>query len=184
MKEIWKNIPGYEGLYQASNLGRIKALSRYKIKFDGYHGITKEKIMNQFCDRRGYCRIGLTNGNNKRKTYSVHRLILSTFHTEDNVNKCAMHLDDNQTNNNIQNLKWGTLSENSKQIYDHNRRKIKGDYSPNHKLTEDQAERILFLKDKVERGYWSKLARALNVHQSTISNVLTGKHWGGVSSRI
>ena len=65
MKEIWKDIPNYEGLYQASNLGRIKSLKR-------------NKILNQIKSSDTYLQVFLCK-NNKVKGYQVHRLIAKTF---------------------------------------------------------------------------------------------------------
>ena len=102
MQEIWKDIKGYEGIYQVSNLGKVKSLN-YK---RGKH----EKEIKQALNSRGYLEVGLFNG--KVKTHRVHRLVAQTFipnpENKDEVN----HIDGNKKNNAVSNLEWNTSKEN------------------------------------------------------------------------
>lgn len=102
MKEIWKDIPNYENLYQVSNLGNIKSL---------YNNI----ILKPSVDRYGYVRFSATK-NKKQKTLRIHRVVMEVF----NPIKESMqinHIDGNKTNNAITNLEWCTDSENKKHAY-------------------------------------------------------------------
>lgn len=111
MEEIWKDIPGYEGCYQASNLGRIKSLER-KVEYNNQEDrILKEKIMKLNPTTRGYIRIGLCKKGRSRSHF-VHRLIVSTFIGESNLQ--VNHIDGVKTNNNIDNLEYVTHQENIK----------------------------------------------------------------------
>lgn len=102
MNEIWKDIPEYEGLYQASNLGRIKSLKR--------NG-TPERIMNQRIDRYGYCLVDFRK-RYERKTKLVHRLIALTF-IENLLNKREVnHISLDKTDNRVINLEWADRKEN------------------------------------------------------------------------
>ena len=94
MKEIWKDIPNYEGLYQASNLGRIKSIPRNGT-------IKKERILKQTLDTTGYLTIGL-HKDNKAKKVNVHRLIAKTFIPNINNYNVINHIDGNKTNNKIE----------------------------------------------------------------------------------
>lgn len=106
MEEIWKDIKGYEGLYQASNLGRIKSIPR--------KGTSKnEKILKLQNKQDGYARI-LLYKNNVCKNKLVHRLIAETFIPNPNNYKEINHKDENKKNNNINNLEWCTRSYNIK----------------------------------------------------------------------
>lgn len=78
MEEIYRDIPGYEGMYQCSNLGNIKALRREYIAGNGSHHWTEEKIMKQTLNGSGYLQVQLHN-NGKIKTYIVHRIIAEVF---------------------------------------------------------------------------------------------------------
>lgn len=76
-EEIWKDIEGYQGLYQVSNLGRVKSLSKWhKNGSNGY--LTKEKILKHAVHRDNYLIIVLSK-NNKQKTVKVHRLVAKAF---------------------------------------------------------------------------------------------------------
>ena len=109
--EIWKDIKDYEGLYQISNLGNIKSVTR-KVKNKKYGTmIAKEKILKQNMSKAGYFTIGLCK-NGKTKTTSVHRLVASTFILNPKNKPCINHLDNNPSNNNVKNLEWCTQKEN------------------------------------------------------------------------
>lgn len=103
MKEIWKDIPGYENLYQVSNLGRIKSLN-YQNK-----GISK--ILKQAKDYDGYCLVSLSK-NGKHITKKVHRLVAETF-----LGNSALqvnHKDENKNNNTLNNLEFCTPKYNTR----------------------------------------------------------------------
>lgn len=92
-KEEWKDIPNYEGLYQASNLGNIRSIYRYK------------KIIKPYIDKDGYYRIRLYK--NKKGTYKgVHKWVAETFIPNPHNYKEINHKDENKTNNRIENLEW------------------------------------------------------------------------------
>lgn len=103
MKEIWKDVPDYEGLYQVSNLGRIKSL--YNYKRNGTN-ILIPRI------KRGYYTIGLRK-NGKRKWFLVHRLVAKAFIPNPNNLPQINHKDENKLNNNIKNLEWCSVSYNN-----------------------------------------------------------------------
>ena len=110
MKEIWKDIEGYEGLYQVSNLGRVKRLKRFK-KNHSKLQLVPEKILNQTLSNNGYYMVGIS-VNKMRKCFLVHRLIAKSFidnpYNYDEVN----HKDGNKLNNSINNLEWCTQKQN------------------------------------------------------------------------
>ncbi len=111
MKEIWKDIKGYEGLYQISNLGRIKSLP----KINGYK-FQKELIRKNELGTNGYLIIVL-NKNSKHHSYSIHRLVAQAFIPNPKDKPQVNHKDGNKLNNNVENLEWTTRSENQKHAY-------------------------------------------------------------------
>jgi hypothetical protein len=111
MKEIWKDINGYEGLYQVSNIGRIKSFHpRYK----------EPRILKTHKRTNGYIFICL-HKDKKLFTVDVHRLVAEAFVPNPNADeyKYVLHLDDNQENNVYTNLKWGTQKENCNTKHHH-----------------------------------------------------------------
>lgn len=102
MAEIWKDIAGYEGLYQVSNLGNVKRLTKYTK--GGY--IQKEKILKQRLNYKGRCTIGLTDRNKITKRFQVHRLVGLAFLPNPNNLPQINHIDEDPTNNWVDNLEW------------------------------------------------------------------------------
>jgi hypothetical protein len=108
MNEVWKDIEGFEGLYQVSNRGRIKCLEhkcpgRYKGKFR----TVKEHIMKQTRGSKGYMYVILSNCD-RGKTFSVHRLVAKAFVPNLENNPLVNHKDEDKANNNAENLEWCT----------------------------------------------------------------------------
>lgn len=104
--EIWKDIPNYEGIYQVSNLGRIKSLER----IDARGRRLKEKILKPKL-ARGYYLIGLTK-QATQKFYYVHRLVYEAFNDLIPENMQVNHLDERPINNALSNLNLMTCKEN------------------------------------------------------------------------
>ena len=119
--EIWKDIPEYKGLYQASNLGNIRSLDREVIQLSNggkaYFKHTREgRILSQGIQNGGYPVVSIS-VNAKRKICTVHRLVASAFIDNPNNYRDVNHKDGNKQNNNIENLEWVSHSENIKHSY-------------------------------------------------------------------
>lgn len=112
MAEVWKDIPGYEGLYQVSDLGRVRSLERwrYNPKCKDGKQYVPEKIL-KAAERTGYLVVAI-NKNGKRKSYSVHRLVAQAFIPNPENKRTVNHKDGNKKNNRVSNLEWNTDSEN------------------------------------------------------------------------
>lgn len=103
MTEIWKDIVGYEGLYQVSNLGNVKRLKGYKGRGKGY--IVEEHLIQPSINSRGYQNVILCK-NGKTKTFAMHRLVAIAFlDNSDNLPQ-VNHKDEDKTNNCVDNLEW------------------------------------------------------------------------------
>lgn len=98
MEEVWKDIKGYEGLYQVSNLGRVKR-------------VTTDRILKGSKDSIGYLRVNL-HKNNIPSTEKVHRLVAEAFIPNLENKPQVNHRDEDKTNNMASNLEWMTAKEN------------------------------------------------------------------------
>jgi len=126
MKEIWKDINGFEGYYQVSSLGKIKSLRFNKIRYL------------KFYKRNGYFCIDLQIKNKIKKT-TVHRLVASAFILNPLNKPMINHINGNRKDNRVENLEWVTNSENL--IHAHrvlNVNKIKAD-----KIKENFKEKVI-----------------------------------------
>ena len=107
-REIWKDIPGYEGLYQVSDLGRVKSLDHIRRNGKNRDNIclSKGKMLSQAIQKpSGYMFVSLSK-NGKTKGFRVHRLVAEAFLKNKNKYKCVNHKDENKANNNVNNLEW------------------------------------------------------------------------------
>ena len=112
-KEIWKDIEGYESLYQVSNFGRIKSLERtiqHKTCYGGLYHV-KGRILKPKIEKDGYFRISLTK-NGIKKYYRLNRLVAQAFIPNPNNYPIVNHKDENKLNNNADNLEWCTQKYN------------------------------------------------------------------------
>lgn len=113
MKEVWKDIQGYEGIYQVSNLGKVKSLDRFirkKGKRNGVYHI-KEKILKSSTDDTGYLQVNLSKNGIYEKVH-IHRLVAKAFIKNPYKKLQVNHIDGNRINSMVNNLEWVTDSEN------------------------------------------------------------------------
>ena len=110
MKEIWKDVKGYEGCYQVSNLGRVKSLER-KVRGGNNWPTRKECILKPGISRDGYLLVGFSK-KNKKTTRTIHRLVIAAFLPNFNKRFDTDHIDCNKTNNCISNLRMSTECQN------------------------------------------------------------------------
>lgn len=113
-KEIWKDIPNYEGYYQVSNLGRVKNLKRFVKAKSNSTRLVKERILKIGVDGAGYLVVDL-NKDGKGKTFKVHKLVAMAFlgHKPCGYKEVIDHFDNNKFNNKLENLQITTNRHNS-----------------------------------------------------------------------
>lgn len=163
MKEEYKDIEGYEGLYQVSNLGNVKSLDNDKER--------KDKILKPAKLKNGYLQVTLCK-EGKRKIYKIHRLVAQTFIENPNNLPQINHKDEDKTNNHITNLEFCD-------------RKYNCNYGTrNEKLS----KQVICLETGVVYPSTMEVQRQLGFTHSTISKCCTGKykqaygfHWKYVS---
>lgn len=116
MDEIWKDIEGYKGLYQISNLGRVKSLTRKVRCRNNKFRIVKENILSPILTKKGYLFVNLWK-NNLCKRMLIHRLVAIAFIPNPENKLEVNHIDAIKTNNNLYNLEWNTRPENTLHSY-------------------------------------------------------------------
>ena len=113
MVEKFKPVQGYTGIYEISNLGRVKSLSRVIERKDGNTRVTEDRIILPFTTKAGYSQIVLCKDGVRKKHY-IHRLVALAFIPNDNpIEKIVVnHKDENPINNTVGNLEWCTQRYN------------------------------------------------------------------------
>lgn len=114
-EEIWKDVKGYEGLYQVSNLGRVCSLERQTYDtVRKYIRKVRKRILKQALPKLGYYSVQLTK-NGKQKSFRVHVLVAAAFLPNPNNFPVINHKNAIKTDNRVENLEWCTYQHNSKE---------------------------------------------------------------------
>lgn len=176
--EQWKDVPGYEGIYQVSNLGRVRSVDRVIIDRNGrpmrYKGVILTPQFNEF----GYLKVVLRK-DGRSKNFKVHQLVAMAFIENPNGLPCINHIDGNKQNNKVTNLEWCTFGGNNKHAYLIGLKipyERDGEKNPKAKFTDEEAEIIRSLH-KYNGGPFGTmyLARKYGVHKDTITNLIRMK---------
>lgn len=165
-KETWKPVVGYEGLYEVSDLGRVKKVARTITKADGTIKKVDERILKP-SDSNGYQIVGLYR-NGVSKPNWVHRLVAQAFIPNPNKLPEVNHKDEIRANNKLDNLEWISHRDNSN-YGKHNERISKSKCKPIQQLD---------LKTGLIITTYPSLTEAslsIGIYKSTISKVAKGK---------
>ena len=166
MSEQWRDVVGYEGLYQVSSWGRIKAIARMATTIN-YP--VKECIRALNIDHKGYCRCSLRKDGKYKNEY-VHVLVALSFIEKKSEKLTVNHINGNKLDNNVSNLEWVTLSENIQHAYNNNLMRQRGE---NHKWSKLSTEQVLEIREYLDDKSYSReeLAKMYNVHVGTIGKI-------------
>jgi hypothetical protein len=157
--EIWKSVPGYEGILEVSNYGIVRTLDRYHAKI-----FVKGKILNQR-NSLGYRIVNVRLPNKKRKTLKVHRLVALAFIPLIENKPDVNHIDGIKHNNTVTNLEW--IDNRGNQNHALKLGLLKdGEKNKNSKLTKEQ---VLTIID--EQGTITSLGKKYRVAHQTISSI-------------
>ena len=110
-KEQWRPIPGYEGLYEVSNIGQVRSLDHATIASNGVTRNYKGKLLTQTAFKTGHLQVKLTKAG-KQATRWVHQLVAAAFLGERQPGQIVRHLNDVPDDNRLENLAYGTQSDN------------------------------------------------------------------------
>jgi hypothetical protein len=171
MIEKWKDISGFEGKYQISNIGRVRSLDRITNNRQFKGAIKTPQISNT-----GYYRVHLCTENRKTKPFSIHRLVATHFLPSIGGKNVVNHIDGDKLNNRLDNLEWVTISENTKHSYDTGLQIMgRSEKNPASKYTEGQIREV---KKLSKMNYSRKhISEATGVSRAMIHSVLKNKSW-------
>lgn len=177
--------------YQVSNHGRIKSLSKFHCTNKNYSSIgymTKEKILKQCSNGKGYLQVSIYNNEGQLKTLKVHRLVAEAFIDNSNNLPQVNHIDGDKSNNKVTNLEWCTANENMEHSYRiglRDKTKLKENMSivgkarkgkvGNHRRKVYQID----VKTKEIINEWNSQLEAsikLNISKTAIQNVCAGRN--------
>ena len=160
--EIWKDVKGYEGLYQVSNLGNIRNIKK------GRKQKNRKLIINKF----GYISFTLCK-NGIKKMRRVNRLVAIAFILNPENKTDVNHIDGNKLNNIVENLEWTTRQENETHAMIHGL-KAKGETSGVSKLKEKQVLKIRSLKGILSHR---QIAIKFNISKTNAGDIIRRKIW-------
>lgn len=163
-QETWKDIIGYEGRYQISNLGNVKSLN--------YKRSGKQKLLITQKNGRGYLHVGLPK-NKKCKSFVVHRLVALSFIPNPLNLICVNHINGIKTDNRIANLEWVTYKENTQHAF----RTGLSKSSDKAKLKRIEAVQInvIDLKTGIIYASITEASKTINITRQYLSQMLNGK---------
>ena len=165
--KVWKDITGFEGLYQVNDLGLVKSLA--------YQGTQRDLILKLTMRKDGYQHVILSKNTNK-KSFLVHRLTAIAFIPNPQNKPEINHKDFNKSNNCLNNLEWVSAKENMSHA-------VTGGHSPrgerhrSAKLTEAQVKRIRLMKEIDPKITHHEVADMFNISARQIGNILSRSRW-------
>ena len=170
MKEVWKDIVGFEGLYQVSDMGKVKSLGRMCKNRFGYR-YKPERIMSQSL-LGGYSAVGLYK-NGKQTSLLVHRLVAISFIPNPENKKEVNHIDLCKTNPACNNLEWCTKQENMNHAKNNGAIK-RGEDAPRVSITNSDAINIIKL---LMTNAPLAISRKTGISKSIIAEIYHKRNW-------
>ncbi len=165
--EQWKDVVGYEGLYEVSNKGRVKTFVR------------QHKILKTPLNQHGYPYTGLTK-DGKHNTYLVHRLVAIAFLPNNDHDKIFVnHIDGNKANSNVENLEWCTVKENNNHAVQNGLKtyeNAKGEGNTSAKLSGQQVLEIRLLHSSKSMSR-SAISTKFDIAKSTVTRIVSRRLW-------
>jgi hypothetical protein len=175
-EEIWKDVVGYEGMYQVSNLGNVKSLSRIVKYQENHSGLRKERILKQNLTKSGYVHVVICI-NKLNKTVKVHRLVALAFIQNTENKHSVNHINGIKYDNRVENLEWVTHSENIIHAYKTGLKKgIRGNKSHLSKLTIKEVEKIRLIHSEGKISQ-KKIGEMFNISQAQVYRIIKKINW-------
>ena len=168
--EIWRPVPGYEGIYEVSNLGRVKGVDRIVRHNCGGDKFVSGKILSPLKLRNGYYQIALWSKGH-RKVMLLHKIVLLAFKGECPQGLETMHLNSDRADNRLSNLLYGTHSENTIET-------IRLGRNGKQRLN---PSKVIAIRDRLQKGEKVKsIAKIYEVSERAISQIKNGHTYSWV----
>lgn len=176
--EVWKDIIGWEGSYQVSDIGNVRSLDRVIENGRCKPYTIRGTVLKQKMSRCGYKSVTLQNAGT-RVYPSVHRLVAKAFIPNQKDLPQVNHIDGNKENNTVSNLEWVTASENINHAFSIGL-KPRGEGSP---LTDLDEKVIHKVCEMLSEGYLNtEVVKTLGVTRDVVSKIKTGQSWKHITS--
>lgn len=180
MEDIWKDIEGYEGLYQVSNLGRVKSLERLVTQRPGVTYTRPEQIIkhNSGAKLKGYPNLNLCR-NGRVVNALIHRLVAQAFIPNPDNKRCINHIDGDKNNFKISNIEWVTHSENTKHAFRTGLQKQNYVFGTGHGMSKLDDVSVRVIREAYAENKWSyqQIANYFKMGQAAIRNIVIKRTW-------
>lgn len=162
--EEWRQVLGFEGLYEVSNMGRVRSMNRTITRSDGQLKKLKEKILKQTTGSHGRLSVSLSKDGKKYYKYP-HILVAEAFIGERPEGYHICHIDGDYTNNKLSNIRYDTVSENAIDIYRYGKKSGSGKLS---------IEQVLEIRTLFKTGKYTKveLGKMFKVTDTAIGRII------------
>lgn len=178
--EKWKAVPGFEGLYEVSDQGRVRSLDRITPRFNRWGTPAPLRVKGRLLKpspfgKSGHVCVNLFN-NGRGKCWQIHRIVLEAFVGPRPRGMECRHLNGRAHDNRLANLVWGTRAENMAdrtRLGEHN--PALGENRHNAVLTEKQVRAIRSLNASGKGG--SEISRTMGVNINTVFGIISGRNW-------
>lgn len=172
MIEEWRQVKGYEGLYEVSSLGNVRSVDRVIKYSNGTSNHHKGRLLKLGCNHRGYP-MAMLSKKNKQRNIAVHRLVAEAFICNPENKPTVNHISGVKSDNRVENLEWNTWEENERHSQETGL-KPRGEAHPNSKLNKTKVSEIRRLYPSMTQV---ELGMKYGVNHRTIGNILNYKTW-------
>lgn len=177
-REVWKPIEGYEGLYEVSNMGRVRSVDR--VLPHNEHGTwhLKEKVLKQHWagpPNSTYLTVWLHKGHGEQHQRTVHRLVAQAFIPNPEGKEQVNHINCDRSDNRLSNLEWTTPLENTQHAWEHGRCEMIGKHQMKEVVNVETGERFKSIKEASDK--YGATHRAYYQVMNNPSRTCRGYHW-------
>lgn len=169
--EEWRPVVGWEGLYEVSNTGRVRSLTRRRM-CGNHYATCKGRELNQIKSKTGYLVVVLSNGTKDHKPHYIHRLVAEAFIPNPENHLSVDHINCDKHDNRVENLRWCSLAQNTKYQWENG---IANGFKPGNRASAHVCSKPVVRDD----GRWypsvTAAAKELGGRAANVSAVLRGK---------